>query len=101
MQRVGNGYVMRTYRYCAFGVELHPSPNNSNRFRFAGMYWDGHRSEYMTPNRMFSPRLGRWSQPDPHWTIHAGNMIFGDSPTMRNSRYIPSIHAILQSGKFY
>ena len=28
-------------------------------------------------------------------------MIFGDSPTLRNNRYTPSIHAIMQSGNLY
>ena len=54
----------------------------------------------MTPNRMFNPRTGRWTQPDPHWDIRT-NAIFGDSPTMRNDRYMPSIHAILQSGNLF
>ena len=34
------------------------------------MYWDAHRGEYMTPNRMFNPRTGRWTQPDPFWGLH-------------------------------
>ena len=54
----------------------------------------------MTPNRMLNPRTGRWSSPDPHWDIRT-NAIFGDSPTMRNDRYMPSIHAILQSGNLF
>jgi len=52
-------------------------------------------------NLAYNPHTLKGTQPDPHWTIHAGNMIFGDSPTMRNNRYIPSIHAILQSGNLY
>jgi len=28
-------------------------------------------------------------------------MVFGDSPTMRNDRYVPSIHAIIQSGNLF
>ena len=28
-------------------------------------------------------------------------MIFGDSPTMRNDRYMPSVHAILQSSNLF
>jgi len=34
------------------------------------MYFDRHRNEYMTPNRSFNPRAGRWTQPDPFWNIH-------------------------------
>ena len=45
--------------------------------------------------------MPKGTQPDPHWTIHAGNMIFGDSPTMRNDRYMPSIHSIMQAGNLY
>ena len=36
---------------------------------------------------------------DPEWLDHKG--IFGSSPTMRNDRYMPSVHAILQSGNLY
>ena len=50
------------------------------------MYFDSHRGEYITPNRQFSPRLGRWTQPDPFWNI--GNM--QDSPI-----------AILQSANLF
>jgi len=28
-------------------------------------------------------------------------MIFGDSPTMRNQRYVPSVHAMLQAGNLF
>ena len=49
-----------------------PTPIIShNPFRYAGMYWDGHRGEYYTPNRNFNPRLGRWNRPDPFF--HAMN----------------------------
>jgi len=62
--------VLQNYRYSAFGIELYPNANNTNPFRFAGMYFDQHRNEYMTPNRLFNPRAGRWTQPDPFWGIH-------------------------------
>jgi len=62
--------VIQTYRYSAFGLELNYSASNSSPFRFAGMYWDSHTQTHMTPNRHFSPRLGRWTQPDPYWGIH-------------------------------
>jgi len=100
-----SGNVIHTYRYTGFGIELTSPQNNgvasNSPFRFAGMYWDGHRNEYMTQHRMFSPRLGRWLSPDPHFNMLAGNMVFGDSPTLRNDRYMPSIHAILQSGNLF
>ena len=72
VQRVkSDGRILHAYRYCAFGVELNPSAAiNRNPFRFAGMYWDAHRGEYVTPNRMLNPRTGRWTQPDPFWGIH-------------------------------
>jgi len=89
------------YMYVEPGGDLAESQGESDSpFRFAGMYWDGHTSTYMTPHRQFSPRLGRWLSPDPHWNITT-NAIFGDSPTMRNDRYMPSIHAILQSGNLF
>ena len=99
VQRLGNGYVRHTYRYCAFGVELFPSLNNTNRFRWGGMYWDAHTQTYYTQFRHYNPRTGRWLSEDPHWGNH--NRIFGDSPTMMNDRYVPSIHAILQAGNLY
>jgi len=43
---------------------------SDNPFRFASMYWDSETQTYMTPNRLFSPRLGRWTQPDPFWGLH-------------------------------
>jgi len=104
----GRVYVANVRFYNRDAVESARPPQGSTRpgadldnnpFRFAGMYWDGHAQTYMTPNRMMNPRTGRWTQPDPHWTIH--NSIFGDSPTLRNNRYMPSVHAILQSGNLY
>jgi len=75
VQRVDNaGQVLHTYRFGAFGVELNPDPSNSNRFRFNGMYFDLHRSEYMTAHRMYSPRLGRWNSPDPFFHALHGNL---------------------------
>jgi len=99
VQRLGNGYVRHTYRYCAFGVELNPAANNTNRFRWGGMYWDAHTQTYYTQFRHYNPRTGRWLSEDPHWGNH--NRIFGDSPTMMNDRYVPSVHAILQAGNLF
>jgi len=95
VQRVDDaGVVLRNYRYTAFGVELEPCDDNTspggvnltNPFRFGGMYWDWATSTYMTPNRHFSPRLGRWTQPDPFW--NTGNMQGSNA-------------AIAQSGNLY
>ena len=90
-----SGVVLRTYRYTAFGVELSQGDGDTNLFRFAGMYWDSHTQTYMTPNRHFNPRIGRWTQPDPFWGIHnmqncawsiiqAGNLFVycGNNPVM-------------------
>ena len=103
------GNVIRNYHYSAFGVEIDADPNDTNPFRFGGMYWDSHTQTYMTPNRHFSPRLGRWTQPDPHWGIH--NMIFGDNPRIMNdfadqwgrnfATTVPCSWAILQAGNLY
>ena len=73
------GQVLHMYRYTAFGMYIETTKNgdggltgsiSTNPFRFQGMYYDFHRGEFMTPNRMMNPRLGRWSQPDPYWGIH-------------------------------
>ena len=76
--------------YLPFGNELTPDASNTNRFRFGGMYWDAHRSEYMTPNRMMNPRLGRWTQPDPFF-----HMRFGQA------RIMGSPNAIAQAGNLF
>jgi RHS repeat-associated protein len=73
MQRANaQGVIIHAYRYTAFGVEQNPTASDTNPFRFASMYWDDHTQTYMTPNRHFNPRIGRWTQPDPFW--HIGNM---------------------------
>ena len=58
---------------------------------------------------MFNPRVGRWTQPDPHWSL--ANSIFGDEPRRINERtdpqglhtytMVPDIWAIIQSGNLY
>jgi len=84
VQRVDeNGNDLRRYRYSAFGIERAQNASNTNPFRFAGMYWDWATSTYMTPNRHFSPRLGRWTQPDPFWNI--GNMQRGSLAVQQSS----------------
>ncbi|MCL2373100.1 MAG: RHS repeat-associated core domain-containing protein, partial [Defluviitaleaceae bacterium] len=93
------GNLRHNYRFSAFGIERNPDANNTNPFRFAGELWDWAIGEYYLRARTFSPRLGRFTQHDPHWTT--ANMIFGDSPTLRNDRYMPSVHAIMQSSNLY
>ena len=93
-----SGNVIARYEYDAFGVQRNAT-NSQNRFRFAGEQFCTHTERYNLRNRDYSPRLGRFSQPDPHW--HTGNMIFGDNPVSRNGRYMPNPHAILQAGNLY
>jgi len=81
-------------------MELNYNANNTNRFRFNGMYWDAHTQTYMTHHRHFNPRTGRWLTADPHWDIRT-NSQFGDNRVMRNGRPIPYTWAILQSGNLY
>ena len=120
-----SGVVLRTYRYTAFGIEIRITENggvgstDTNPFRFGGMYWDSHTQTYMTPNRHFNPRIGRWTQPDPFWGIHnmqrcawsivqAGNLyVFGiNNPVMfidptglfiQVARNSPNANAMLSS----
>jgi len=100
VQRVNkSGAILRAYHFSAFGMELTPDQSDSNPFRFAGEYWDAETQTYYLRARRFNPRTGRFTQPDPHWGIH--NHIFGDSPTMRNDRYMPSVHTILQSSNLF
>jgi len=109
VQRTNNlGQVIQTYRYDAFGNlvvpdDINDGPTfpgaNNNPFRFTGQYYDWERGEYHLRARSYNPRLGRFTSQDPHWGIH--NMIFGDSPTLWNDRYVPSIHAIMQASNLF
>jgi len=72
--------------YFPFGVEIAPVEGDTNPWRFASMYWDAHTQTYYTPFRRMSPRIGRWTQPDPFWGLH--NMQ-------------ESTHAILQAGNLF
>ncbi|MCL2289182.1 MAG: RHS repeat-associated core domain-containing protein [Bacteroidetes bacterium] len=74
-------------------------PYNYQGFRFAGEYWDAETGTYYLRARNFNPRTGRFTQPDPHWNI--GNMIFGDSPTMRNGRMMPNRNSIMQASNLF
>jgi len=100
IQRVGSqGNILHTYMFDAFGNEANYDPANTNPFRFNAEYWDWWTGTYYLRARNYNPRTGRFTQEDPHWGLH--NMVFGDSPTMRNNRYIPSIHSIMQAGNLY
>ena len=98
-----HGYVLDTYQYDAFGNVLwdfdHYAPYSNNPFLFNGEFFDWETREYYLRARSYNPRLGRFTQPDPHWNIH--NMIFGDSPTIRNGRNMPSVHAMMQASNLY
>jgi len=58
---------------------------------------------------MLNPRTGRWTQPDPHWSL--ANSIFGDEPRRINEStdsqglhtytMVPDVWAIIQSGNLY
>jgi len=103
------GAVLHTYQYDAFGNELNPNPNNRNPFRFASEYFDSCIGEYYLRARSFNPRIGRFTQMDPHWGI--GNMMFGDNPRRMNERQdplgnnlytmVPDQWAIMQAGNLY
>jgi len=86
------GTVLHIYRYTAFGIYLGTTSSggvdSTNPFRFQGMYYDRHRGEYMTPNRQYNARLGRWTQPDPFFHVLNGNI--NDNPLN-----------ILQAGNLY
>ena len=74
VQLIGNegGAVLRTYRYTAFGVEINASVGDTNPFRFAAEYYDRETGRIYLRARFFDPRIGRFTQPDPHWNV--GNM---------------------------
>jgi RHS repeat-associated protein len=95
-----NGSVAHSYRYDAFGNEMNPNPSDTNLFRYAGEYWDLETNTYYLRARKYNPRTGRFTQPDPYWTIN--NMIYGTNPvTMGHGVMRPDILAIMQSGNLY
>jgi len=71
VQRVdGNGDVIHTYRYDAFGNQLNGDVVNTNPFRFAGEYYDWETGFIYLRARFYNPVLGRFISEDPYWTIH-------------------------------
>jgi len=64
-----SGAVIRTYRYDAFGNELNQNPNDTNPFRYASEYYDSETGSIYLRMRYFSPRLGRFTSPDPYWSV--------------------------------
>jgi len=71
VQRVdGDGVVIHTYRYDAFGNQLNEGDVNTNPFRFAGEYYDWETGFIYLRARFYNPAIGRFISEDPHWTIH-------------------------------
>ena len=99
MLMICSGVVLRTYRYTAFGVQISPVAGDTNPWRFAGEYYDRETGRIYLRARFFDPRIGRFTQPDPHWNI--GNMQFGDTRVQRNGRLVPDTWAIAQSGNLF
>jgi RHS repeat-associated protein len=57
-------------KYDAYGNVYNISPGYLNLpFRFAGMRCEKDADIYLTPNRAYSPALGRWLTPDPLGTL--------------------------------
>ena len=94
------GVVQQMYRYSAFGVEISPRASDTNPMRFAGEYLDFETGRYYLRARLYDPRNGRFTQPDPFWNV--GNMIWGSSPvTMGHGVMRPDAWAIMQSGNLF
>jgi len=95
-----NGALLYSYRYSAFGVQLNPAGTDRNPWRFAGEYFDRETGRYYLRARFFDPRVGRFTQPDPHW--NTGNMIWGDDTfEMGHGVMMPCILSIIQSGNLF
>ncbi|MGE4287006.1 MAG: RHS repeat domain-containing protein [Phycisphaerae bacterium] len=57
-------------KYDAYGNIYNTSAGDLNLpFRFAGMHYEKDADIYLTPNRAYSPAIGRWLQPDPLGTL--------------------------------
>jgi RHS repeat-associated protein len=57
-------------KYDAYGNVYNTSAGDLNLpFRFAGMRYEKDADIYLTPNRAYSPTIGRWLQPDPLGTL--------------------------------
>jgi len=96
-----SGAVTKTYSYDAFGNEQNLALNDTNPYRFAGEYLDFETGSYYNRARYYSPRLGRFTQADTHWS--PGNMLYGDNPQdpLGLNIYTPDVTAIIQSGNLY
>ena len=104
-----SGSSVKSYDYDAFGNEKSPSASDRNPFRYCGEYWDTETGTYYLRARYYDPLIGRFTQPDSHWT--SANAIYGDNPNQLAQRedalgltsytYSPQISCILQSGNLY
>jgi len=100
VQRVdGNGDVIHTYRYDAFGNQLNGDDVNTNPFRFAGEYFNWETVFIYLRARFYNPLLGRFISEDPHWTIR--NMQLSDDPRRTNEHLSRYTMAPLQAGNLY
>jgi len=68
----GHGDVVQcgnvTYDYDAFGNEVEPDENDTNPWRYCGVfgyYWDNETGTYYIRARFYNPQTGRFATEDP------------------------------------
>lgn len=63
----GQGELLNSYQYDAFGAELESVEQLSNRIRYTGQQYDGLTGQYYLRARYYNPVLGRFMQEDTYW----------------------------------
>lgn len=67
------GKVVERRDYSPFGVNSAPLGGGDLVPAFAGLFWDGNTSLYLTRGRAYSPELGRFLQIDPQHRVPFGS----------------------------
>jgi len=68
-----SGGVVERRDYAAFGACAQLRADSPFMPGFAGLFWDGATSVYLTRNRAYSPELGRFLQIDPQHRVPSGS----------------------------
>ena len=63
----GQGELLNSYQYDAFGAELESVEQLSNRIRYTGQQYDGLTGQYYLRARYYNRVLGRFMQEDTYW----------------------------------
>ncbi|MBW7476087.1 hypothetical protein K0T92_15180 [Paenibacillus oenotherae] len=62
--RQGDGSLINSYKYDAFGVEIDSDTADTNPFRYGGQYFDEETDTYYLRARNYQPGIGRFTTED-------------------------------------